>query len=85
MENPVDIIRQRLGLSTDAEVAALAGVVFQTTSAWRTRGKVPLERCWKIADRSIAAGLMPAGARHEFVEDLWRASQPPGLANDEAA
>lgn len=75
--NPVDVIRERLGLSTDAAVGDLADVVFQTVSYWRANREVPIKRCWKIADRAVVDGLLPADDRNAFVTAVVLASETP--------
>lgn len=81
-DGQVDIIKKRLGLPLDTELANLAGVIFQAVSNWRSKGVVPASRCWKITDAAIARGLLRVEERESFVSEMWAA--PPIAAPEPA-
>ena len=44
----VDIIRRAFGVATDADLAAMCGVIPQAVSAWRRKDMIPPRRCWEL-------------------------------------
>ena len=63
----LDRLSSILGRQGDADLAEGLGVQRTTVSSWKTRGKIPYEECWQVAQKTGASMdwlLSGVGPRH---------------------